>query len=109
MASKRRKPARSARSIDWFAQFHRGGNSRPAKLAPGLAGWRASQRKGDQVVVDRGNADTVVIPVKLGLPGLGVRLYRVPGPDLGWCEIERSPVGGDGSDKFSIPWLLGLP
>lgn len=31
-----------------------------------------------------GNAETVVIPVKLGLTGLDVRLCRVPGPDLGW-------------------------
>ena len=51
------------------------------------------------------NAETVVIPVKLGLTGLDVRLCRVPGPDLGWSEAEWSPVGGDGSDGFSIPGL----
>jgi len=53
-----------------------------------------------------GNAETVVIPVKLGLTGLDVRLCRVPGPDLGWSEDEWSPVGGAGSDEFSIPWFL---
>jgi len=52
-----------------------------------------------------GNAETVVIPVKLGLTGLDVRLCRVPGPHLGWSEVEWSPVGGAGSDEFSIPWL----
>ena len=52
------------------------------------------------------NAETVVIPVKLGLTGLDVRLCRVPGPDLGWSEDEWSPVGGDGSDGFSILWLV---
>src|SRR5208337_2300545 len=52
-----------------------------------------------------GNAETVVIPVKLGLTGLDVRLCRVPGPDLGWSEVEWSPVGGAGLDEFSIPWL----
>jgi hypothetical protein len=52
-----------------------------------------------------GNAVTVVLPVKLGLTGLDVRLCRVPGPDLGWSEDEWPPVGGDGSDGFSIPWL----
>ncbi len=56
-----------------------------------------------------GNAETVVIPVKLGLTGLGVRLCRVPGLDLGWSEDEWSPVVGDGSDRFSIPWLGSFP
>jgi len=50
-----------------------------------------------------GNAETVVIPVKLGLTGLDVRLCRVPGPHLGWSEVEWSPVGGAGSDEFSSP------
>ena len=52
-----------------------------------------------------GNAKPVVIPVKLGLPGLDERLCRVPGPDLGWSDDEWSLVGGDGSDGFSILWL----
>ncbi len=52
-----------------------------------------------------GNAETVVIPVKLVLTDLDVRLGRVPGPDLGWSEDEWSPVRGYGSDGFSIPWL----
>ena len=56
-------------------------------------------------MADMGNAETVVIPVKLRLTGLDVRLCRVPGPDLGWSEDEWSPVGGDGSDGFSILWL----
>ncbi|MGO8903833.1 MAG: hypothetical protein ACLQU5_36655 [Isosphaeraceae bacterium] len=56
-------------------------------------------------MADMENAETVVIPVKLGLTGLDVRLCRVPGPDLGWSEAEWSPVGGDGSDGFSIPGL----
>jgi len=52
-----------------------------------------------------GNAETVVIPVKLGLTGQDVRLCRVPGPDLGWSENESSTVGGSGSDGSSVPWL----
>jgi hypothetical protein len=50
-----------------------------------------------------GNAETVVIPVKLGPTSLDVRLCRVPGRDLEWSEEEWSPVGGAGSDGFSIP------
>ena len=69
-----------------------------------LAVGRASRQR-SQVVADMGNAETVVIPVKLGLTGLDVRHGRVPGHDLVWSEDEWSPAAGNGSDGFSVPSL----
>ncbi len=102
---KQRKPACSSWSIDWFARFDRGSNSRLEGWQNGWPyGGRASTLS-NQIVAGRGNADAVLTRLKLLLTGLDARFCRFPGPELVWSGDARSPSAAMARTDLWIPWL----